>query len=313
MKRLNYSACSPTNSFLICPYFKLFQACQVWCQTMASSTTKQRKSSNKTTASSTASSKDVSSKDKKTPESTIQQADHLVNRQSKNQYWMLVGILVALAAFILSPQLQDKVISVSQLSMEDPNAPHVRVTIVRAGMDDEPNSTTIGKRFISQKSFADLVYNNKGRFFDPSTGIQIKTWGQLTRWVSSDESKELGGDAPYIYFDPGVKKSSFVSMLLNKVGGEEKETLSSDYDELFVRSGDGGVPFIWPPLRVGHRVVRRDINPPRGSDHPITLETVNLSPKVCGHLLFRCGPRFLQVFFRCVLVSLSLFLLCIYF
>lgn len=219
--------------------------------------------------------------------------------RSNNQYWLLVGLLVGLAAFILSPQAHDRITGLSDKlftdEVDDPNAPQMRVTIARAAKDSELNATIIGTRFISQKLFSELIYNDKGRFFDPFSAVQIKSWSQFTRWVTDSEKKEeLGGDSPYLYFDPGEKKSSpYGSMLLG--GGNSKannvDKDESAVDELLIRNGDGGVPFIWPPLKVGHRVVRKDMPSPRGKDNPIIVETVNTSPKVYRFHSFEYPPN----------------------
>jgi hypothetical protein len=54
-----------------------------------------------------------------------------------------------------------------------------------------------------------------------------------------------------------------------------------DFDGLVERDGDGGVPFVWPPVKPGHKVELTSMRPyPRGEGEPLVLETLAVSPKV---------------------------------
>jgi len=195
---------------------------------------------------------------------------------SNSTYFYITAFIVVILGFLISPQVND---SISPLNNnDDVDLPQtVWLTLIRAGYENDINGTLYEKRFMNRTTFIDWTFKKKGRFFNPLNGIEIKTWKQMIHWISRSENENNNNNnnednnnndhllgeprSPYIYFDPGMIRK-----------GNE--------DDIEVRDGDGGIPFVWPPLHIGHKVIRKDIKPPCGKDYPITVETLNDSPKI---------------------------------
>jgi hypothetical protein len=138
--------------------------------------------------------------------------------------------------------------------------PKLKATLIRAGLAGDPEGSRKIPVLLTRKLYKQWTAL-KSRFIDPLTGEDFPSWyevhtrGHHARREKSDASAE-------IIFHPGFTKDA-------KAGKNAEVVALEHAKELFV----------WPPIKVGHKVVTM-IDPPRGIEHPITLETLKTSPKV---------------------------------
>lgn len=138
--------------------------------------------------------------------------------------------------------------------------PKLKATLIRAGLAGDPDGTRKIPVMLTRKLYKQWTAL-KSRFIDPQTGEDFPSWyevhtrGHQERKVDSEAAVEM-------IFHPGFSKS-------DKAGKNSDVVALVHEKELFV----------WPPVKVGHTIVT-SIDPPRGIEHPITIETLKTSPKV---------------------------------
>jgi len=177
------------------------------------------------------------------------------------------------------------------------DAPGLWLHVIRAGSAGDADATRNGTVWVTEATFARWTEpaKAKGRLIAATTGETLLTWPSLLAHASAAaglqaapaswaaqanvnaraDALEVLLDAPHVSRSSSSSRSSSNSRSSSSSGGE------GEFGSIAARDGDGGVPFVWPPRAVVHRVELTDLQPyPRGADTPVVLETLATSPKV---------------------------------
>jgi hypothetical protein len=174
------------------------------------------------------------------------------------------------------------------------DAPGLWLRVIRAGNAGDADATRNGTVWVTEATFARWTEpaKAKGRLIAATTGETLLTWPSLLAHASAAAGLQAApasraaqananarADALEVLLDaPRVSSSSSSS---SSSSGRSSSSGAGEFGSIAACDGDGGVPFVWPPRAVGHRVELTDLQPyPRGADTPVVLETLATSPKV---------------------------------